>query len=153
MDRNFFERNLNSLSAQRNYLVVLSLLLSIALILACVFLFLKKERIVVVPAVVEKEFWVESNSVSATYLEQFGLFLGQLLLNKSSSSSEVSRNILCRHTTPQYLSLLKQKLVEEEDILRKQNASYVFYLHNIYVNPQKLKVTLKGDRCPCGENA
>lgn len=146
MNSIFYERNLNNLLVQRNFLVGFSLLLAIGLILASSFSFLKKERIVVVPSVIEKEFWVESNMVSPTYLEQFGLFLGQLLLSKSSYSSDLHRTIICRHTEPNYLSILKKKLVEEEEILKKQNASYVFYLHNIFVNPDLLKVTLRGDR-------
>ncbi len=119
MDRLFFERNLNSLLVQRNFLTGLSLLLAVGLILATSFLFLKKERIVVVPSVIEKEFWVDSSTVSATYLEQFGLFLGQLLLTKSSYSADLHRTILCRHTEPNYLSPLKQKLVEEEETSKK----------------------------------
>lgn len=146
MNRLFFEQNLNHLSLQRNFLLGLSALLAIGLILTSSFLFLKTERIIVVPSVIEKEFWVESNAVSATYLEQFGLFLGQLLLSKSSYSADLHRSILCRHTEPAYLSSLKQKLVEEEEVLKKQNASYVFYLHNIFVNPELLTVTLLGER-------
>lgn len=146
MDRIFYERNLNQLLIQRNLLVCLSALLSISLILASSFLFFKKERIIVVPPIVEKEFWVDSNSVSATYLEQFGLFLGQLLLNKSAYSADLNRTILCRHTEVQHLSILKQKLFEEEETLKKQNASYVFYLRNVFVDTETLTATLIGDR-------
>ncbi len=146
MDRIFFERNLNSLLVQRNFLVGLSTLLAIGLTLASSFLFFKTERIVVVPSIIEKEFWVDANAVSATYLEQFGLFLGGLLLNKSPYSADLQRTVLCRHTEPHYLAALKQKLVEEEETLKQQNASYVFYLNNIFVNPELLTATLLGER-------
>jgi conjugal transfer pilus assembly protein TraE len=146
MDRIFFERNLNSLLVQRNFLVGLTTLLAIGLILASSFLFFKTERIIVVPSVIEKEFWVDSNAVSATYLEQFGLFLSGLLLNKSAHSADLHRTVLCRHTEPSYLAILKQRLIEEEETLKKQNASYVFYLNNIFVDPELLTVTLLGDR-------
>lgn len=146
MDRIFFERSLKSLLVQRNFLVGLSSVLGIALILASSFLFFKTERIIVIPSIVEKEFWVDSNSVSATYLEQFGCFLGGLLLNKSAHSADLHRAVLCRHTEPAYLASLKQKLVEEEEILKKQNASYVFYLSNIFVNSEFSTVTLVGER-------
>jgi conjugal transfer pilus assembly protein TraE len=146
MERFFFERNLNSLLVQRNFLVGLSIVLAIGLILTSSFLFLKTERIIVVPSVIEKEFWVDAHSISATYLEQFGLFLGGLLLNKSAHSADLQRTVLCRHTEPQYLAILKQRLVEEEETLKKQNASYVFYLHNLFVNPELLTVTLLGER-------
>lgn len=124
----------------------LSMLLAVGLILVSTLLFFKNERIIVVPSVIEKEFWVDSSSVSATYLEQYGIFLGQMLLNKSPHSADIHRTVLCRHTDPNYLALLKQKLVEEEDILKKQNASYVFFLNNVFVYQDQLKVTLLGDR-------
>jgi conjugal transfer pilus assembly protein TraE len=156
MDRIFFERNLSNLLVQRNFLVGISTLLAIGLILTAAFLFFKTERIIVVPSVIEKEFWIDSHSVSASYLEQFGVFLGGLLLNKSAHSADIQRTVLCRHTEPNYLAVLKQRLVEEavlkqrlveeEDTLKKQNASYVFYLHNVFVNPELLTVTLLGDR-------
>ena len=146
MDRVFFERNLKSLLVQRNFLAGLSFMLTTCLLLASFFLFFKKERIVVVPAVVEKEFWVDADSVSATYLEQYGFFLGQLLLTKSPHSADVQRAVLCRHTEPNFLAALKVKLLEEEETLKKQNASYVFYLNNIHVNPELLAVTLVGER-------
>jgi conjugal transfer pilus assembly protein TraE len=146
MDRAFFEYSLKTLSFQRNFLLILSLLLTIGIILVSSFLFLKTERVVVVPAVVEKEFWVESNAISPTYLEQFGHFLGQLLFSKSSHSADLHRTILCRHTDPSYLYPLKQRLIEEEEILKKQNASYVFYLNNLVTDPRLLTVTLFGDR-------
>lgn len=146
MDRTFFERNLNNLTVQRNFLLGLTSLLAVGIILTSTFLFFKTEKIIIVPAVIEKEFWVDSNTISATYLEQFGLFLGQLLLNKSSYSAPINRAILCRHTEPHYLNLLKQKLFEEEETLKKQNASYVFFLTNIFTNPEQLTVTLLGER-------
>ena len=128
MDRIFFERNLKNLLAQRNFLVGLSTLLAIGLILASSFLFFKTERIIVIPSIIEKEFWVDSNAVSATYLEQYGFFLGQLLLNKSANSADIHRTVLCRHTEPSYLAALKQRLIEEEETLKQQNASYVLFL-------------------------
>jgi len=146
MDRIFFERNLKNLLVQRNFLIGLSLMLVTCLILASSFLFFKKERIVVVPSIIEKEFWVDADSVSATYLEQYGFFLGQLLLTKSPHSADIHRAVLCRHTEPGYLAALKNRLVEEEEILKKQNASYVFYLNNIFVNLELLAVTLVGER-------
>lgn len=146
MKRTFFENNLTTLTLQRNFLIVLSLLLAIGMILALSFLFMKNEKIVVVPAVIEKEFWVDSNSVSASYLEQMGLYLGQLLLTKSAYSADAQRTILCRHAEPSYISRLKQRLIEEEEVLKKQNASCVFYLNNILVNPEQLTATIVGER-------
>ena len=44
------------------------------------------ERVIVVPPSVHKTFWVESDKVSAEYLEQMGYFLIQLALNVTPQS-------------------------------------------------------------------
>lgn len=146
MNRVIFEKNLQSLEFQRNVFLGISILLAIGTIILSSFLFFKRERIIIVPPVIEKEFWVDSQSVSPTYLEQLGLFLGQLLLGKSSQSAASQRSILLRHVDPAYAGALKQRLIEEEEILTKQNASYVFYPVDIKVNPSEMSLTLIGDR-------
>jgi conjugal transfer pilus assembly protein TraE len=146
MNKRFFEKNLSSLLFQRNLLLIIALLLMGGNLLLSSFLFLKNERIVVVPAIVEKEFWVDNNHISATYLEQFGYFLGQLLLNKSAVSAPQNREILFRHTDPSYIGQLKKHLIEEEEILRKQNAAFVFFLSQISVDTQHMIVKLTGEK-------
>jgi conjugal transfer pilus assembly protein TraE len=146
MKREFAEKNSEYLLFQRNIFAALSLLLAVVLVLLSSFLFLKRERIIVTPPVVEKEFWVDSKTISPTYLEQFGYFLSQLLLGKSSYSAPSQRNLLLRHTDPAFVGTLKQKLMEEEEMLQKQNASYIFFPVSIQVNPEKKEVLIEGDR-------
>lgn len=146
MNRAFLEKSSQYLRFQRNIFAALTLLLSGSLILMSCFLFLKRERVIITPAVVEKEFWVDGRSVSPTYLEQFGYFLGQLLLGKSSYSAPSQRILLLRHTDPQFAHTLRQKLIEEEEILKKQNASYTFFPVLVQVNQDRKEVLLEGDR-------
>lgn len=75
-----------------------------------------------------------------------GCFLGQLLLNKSAYSASIQRSVLLRHTDPSYSGALKQKLCEEEEILKKQSTSYVFYPTEVKINIEKLEVIFIGDR-------
>ncbi|WP_068470643.1 type IV conjugative transfer system protein TraE [Candidatus Protochlamydia phocaeensis] len=146
MNQVFLEKNIQFLIFQRNIFAAISMLLSIALILSSVFLFFKSDRIVIVPPVIEKEFWVDSNGVSPTYLEQMGCFLGQQLLTKSAYSAPMQRAILLRHADASYIGILKQKLLEEEELLKKQSTSYVFYPIETKVNPKTLEVILNGER-------
>jgi len=146
MSRLFLEKNLHYLLFQRNILAALAFLLVLALLILSVFLFIKQERVIVVPPVIEKEFWVDAQQVSPTYLEQFGYFLGQLLLSKSPQSAVAQRSVLLRHTAPAYAGMLKQRLIEEEEILKKQSASYVFYPIDIKVNMDQMSLLLTGDR-------
>jgi conjugal transfer pilus assembly protein TraE len=89
---------------------------------------------------------MDGSGVSATYLEQFGVFLGQLLLNKSSQSASEQRNIILRHTEPAFLGLMKQRLIEEEEMLKKQSSSYTFYPIEITIDLKRMEVKLTGDR-------
>ncbi len=146
MNQLFFEKNLKYLLFQRNIFAALSFLLIIVLMILSSFLFLKQERIVIVPPIIEREFWVDAQHVSPTYLEQFGCFLGQLILSKSPQSAESQRSVLLRHTAPDYAGTLKQRLIEEEEILKKQSASYMFYPIDIKANMEQMSLLLTGDR-------
>lgn len=146
MNQLFLEKNFKFLMFQRNVFIALTFVLAIASTVLSSFLFLKHDRIVIVPPVVEKEFWVDANHVSPTYLEQFGYFLGQLLLTKSSQSAAAQRAVLLRHTDPSYAGILRQRLIEEEEVLKKQSTSYVFYPVEIKVHPEEMSLLLTGDR-------
>ena len=146
MNQQQLTKDIKHLRVQRNLLGTVCLLLAFSLAAGSCFLFLKQERTIVVPATVEKSFWVESNAVSATYVEQFGVFLGQLLLNKSHQSSGKQREILLRHSTPSFRSALNMKLIEEEKRLKKQTASYVFYPTEVEVGRSGYSARLIGDR-------
>jgi conjugal transfer pilus assembly protein TraE len=140
------EHTLRSLTVQRNmFLAIMCALLILSLVLALL-LFRKNERIVVLPAVVEKEFWVEGNAVSPSYLEQMGCFVGDLLLTRSPASSDMQLAILMRQTDPSFAPLLRSKLNAELAKLSKDNASYVFFRTKVVVDPDHSNVTLEGDR-------
>ena len=146
MNRDSLKRGLQGLEFQRNIFLAFSVISSFTLLIMSAFIFMKKERVLVVPPVVEKEFWVDAKSVSATYLEQMGLFLSQLILNKSPQSAASQRSTLLRHTDQIFTETLKQRLIEEEEVLTKQNASYVFYPVDIKVNLSEMSLILRGDR-------
>lgn len=146
MNNEYYQKNIRSVEIQRNICLVLTLLSSCTVLLLAFFMFWRGEKVIVVPAVIEKEFWVDSNTFSTTYLEQMGVFLGKLILEKSPSSAQAQRQILLRHTDPAYFGTLTKKLIEEELLLAKQNASYVFFPVDIRVDLKKRSVLLIGDR-------
>jgi conjugal transfer pilus assembly protein TraE len=146
MNANVLEANVRSLYFQRNIFVAFAFILSLALIVLTSFLFLKRERVIITPPIIAQEFWMDGNGVSPTYLEQFGVFLGQLLLNKSSQSASEQRAIILRHTNPSFLGMMKQRLFEEEEMLKKQDSAYTFYPIEIKVDLKRMEVKLTGDR-------
>ena len=147
MNKELFERNQQFLLFQRNIFCALSLILAVSLVVLLFFLFTKRERIVVVPPVVEQTFWVDGKNVSSTYLEQFGYFLSSLLLTKSPETAASQRTILLRHADAAFSGELKNKLIEEETKLKKQNASYVFHPMKIEAKPKEKKIKIYLARC------
>lgn len=145
MNSEIHKHSLRNLIFQRNACLGLTAMLSASLIIVASFLFLKSERIVVIPAV-EKEFWVDAHNISATYLEQFGYFLGELLLSKSSQSAATQKAIVLRHADPSYATQLNKKLSEEALQLEKDRVSYVFYPTGVYTDLRAQEVMLSGDR-------
>ena len=146
MNKNFLTKSAEALLFQRNIFAAVAVTLSISTILMSCFLFSKSERIIVVPPTVEQSFWIKGNNVSPEYLEQMGVFLGQLLLTKSTSSVPVQRSTLLRHSSPSFAQLLGQRLFEEEKTLKKQGGSYMFFLSQVDVSVDDLEVHLQGER-------
>lgn len=146
MNSEFYKENIGLLKFQRNVFLSLCLFLAVTSSILSIFLFQKSDRVVIVPPVVEKSFWIDANQVSATYLEQFGLFLGQLILTKSPQTSKPQRETVMKHTSPEYAGVLNKKLLEEEQMLFTQNASYVFFPVDIIVDYENLQVNLIGER-------
>ena len=59
-----------------------------------------RERVVVVPPSINKTFWVESERVSAEYLEQMAYFLLQLTLNVTPQSIDHQSRVLLQYAAP-----------------------------------------------------
>lgn len=146
MNTAFFNQSIKWLTFQRNIFASLSVILTICVLILSAFLFMKNERVIVLPASVEKEFWVEADKVSPSYLEQQGLFLSQLLFGKSTHSSKTQRETILRHCSPDFYGAMKSKLIQEEEFLKKQNASYSFFPISVSVNPRLLEVLIVGDK-------
>lgn len=146
MNEIIHEHTLRSLTLQRNiFLMFCLLLLCLALILSSL-LFMKSERIIVTPPIIEKEFWVDGVSVSPSYLEQMACFIGDLLLTRSPQSSDFQLSCLLRQTEPAFANMLTHKLSEELTKMKKDNSSYVFFRSQIFLDPQKCSVKLVGER-------
>lgn len=146
MNGEIHKHSLRNMMFQRNASLGLTTLLAASLVIVTSFLFMKSERVIVIPAAVEKEFWVDAHSVSATYLEQFGYFLGELLLSKSSQSSAIQKAIVLRHTDPSFSTQLDKKLFEEAQQLERDRISYVFFPTGVYTNLGSKEVRLSGER-------
>ena len=138
--------NLRTLLYQRNALLGLCCMLAVATTAQSFFLFTKQERVVVVPPYLDKPISFDGRRPSASYLEQYGVFLGDLLLGKSAQTSGWQREIILKNTSPEFSSSLRQKLIEEEQTLKGQSVSYVFFANYVETRPEAMEVFLDGER-------
>lgn len=130
---------------QRNFLVLLSSLLTLSLLFQTVFLFGKKERVVLIPPFLEESFWVENSTVSPAYLEQSALFLAGQLFSKTPQSAARQRNTVLKQSSIAFARVLSQKLLEEEERLLKQNITYMYYFDACEII-KPLELVIRGQR-------
>ena len=136
--------NLHKVMAQRNVFLFFSVLLSITVILLSCLLFVKKERVVVIPTV-GPAFWVEESSVSDTYLEKMGSYLGDLLLTKTPSDVERKNKILLEYVHPSFYQEVKKQLFQEKNNMISANQTFLFRPTHSFIDAHQQTYTLEGE--------
>lgn len=102
------------------------------------------ERTILVPPVVHKTFWVDSDKVSAEYLEQMGYFLLQLVLNVSPQSVDYQSKLLLQYAAPASYGEIKTAMAVVAERLKRDGASTVFSPRSLTTDERELKVAVQG---------
>lgn len=110
-----------------------------------VFCLVGKERVVIVPPIVNRDFWVATDTVSDSYLEQMAEFFAGLLLNVTPNSFATRGEHLLQHVAPNAYPTLKTQLVEQKIELERRAMSTTFHPSSFKVDRKKLLVELKGE--------
>ena len=145
MKQGFKDLKLGNLTFQRNVLAGLASVLLVITLLQTIFLFLKNERIIILPPETKQSFWVEGNKFSPMYLEEQAIFFAHLLLDVSASNILSQGEILLRYTDSSVHEILKTRLFKEEARLKRDNVSMKFDLVECEVYPDQLMLELTGD--------
>lgn len=103
------------------------------------------ERIVVIPPAVHKSFWVESDKVSAEYLEQMGYFLLQLALNVTPQSVDYQSRLLLQYVTAASYGEIKTAMAIVAERIKRDGASTVFSARSLTTDEHALKVAVQGN--------
>ncbi len=137
---------LSSARRATTFLVVLLLGAMVTNLILAVFVFRMAghERIVVVPPVVHKTFWVETERVSPEYLEQMGYFLMQLTLNVTPQSVDHQSKVLLSYADPSAFGELRTALAATAERLKRDGAATVFSAQDITVDERTMKVGVRG---------
>lgn len=125
------------------FLITGSMLVNIVLAVFAVRL-AGRERVVVVPPTIHKTFWVESDRVSAEYLEQMGYFLMQLTLNVTPMSVDHQAKLLLQYAAPASFGELRAALAAAGQRLKRDSASTVFSAQDVSVDERGLRVGVRG---------
>ncbi len=146
MDSFNFKGHLLRITNQRNVFLFISCLLSVAIILLSVLLYKKQERVVIVPTA-GSSFWIEEGQTSSGYLESMGVYLSDLLLNRSPADVEWRNKKVLLHIHHSFYHQAKKHLEEERETLFKhKEASVVFRPSASYVDSKKQTFFIEGER-------
>ncbi len=103
-----------------------------------------KEKIIVVPPVIEREFWVAAGRVSDSYLEQTSEYLIGLILNVTPSNFGARAEHLLAYVEPANYGPIKEKLIRERQEIERRGLSTVFHITAFGTNASALEVEVKG---------
>ena len=137
---------LMNITKQRDFLLPTCAVLAVTQCLTIGFLFFKKERVILIPPIMQQPVWIDGYAVSPTYLEQMGVFLGQTLLSNSVQSLQAMRDMLLRYVHPSVYTEIRQHLIQEEEHLKKQQGSYHFHVSKVSLDMGANSVLLEGQR-------
>lgn len=108
-----FTAQLQTILKQRNMLFPIVVILGVSQILLILLLFWKDDRTIFMPPVLDKPFSIHGSSYSASYYEQMGLFLCNLLLTKTAETAEQQHQLLFKYVDPELLGVFKRDLMDE----------------------------------------
>lgn len=134
------------LSQRNGYLMLAAgaLLLCVCQLILITFLIFH-EKVVIVPPVIEKRFWVSANNASVEYLAEMTSFFASLRLNITADNAVYQRETLLRYVEPAFYNSVKAELVQDEEKIKEQHISMGFYPVNIKVNLKGLSAVIDGD--------
>jgi len=137
----------NKVVTERNRLLVVSGVIGmVAILLALSNVYLiGKERIVIVPPVVSQEFWVASNTVSDSYLEQMSQFFAGLLLNVTPNTFGANAEHLLQNVVPENHAAVKSQLVQQKFEIERRGMTTSFHPASFKIDRKNLCVEIKGE--------
>jgi conjugal transfer pilus assembly protein TraE len=103
-----------------------------------------RERIVLVPPAIHKTFWVESDRVSAEYLQQMAYFLMQLTLNVTPHGVDHQADVLMQYAAPSSYGELRSTMAATAARLKRDGASTLFSPRDLVVDEATQRVGVRG---------
>lgn len=102
------------------------------------------EKVIILPPGITKDVWIKGNSVSEGYLEEWALYLTNLLLNVSSKTIGYQSELALRHVSPDFSGKMQLKFARDAETLQKNNATTTFFPKEITVDEKNMTATVTG---------
>ena len=147
MDLAARERTLASLRREARFFRLLTLGLVVVLGVLSAAIGMKSfepERVVVVPPRVHTSFWVEQETVSPSYYQEWGYYMVMLLLNVTPESVARQNEILLRHVSTRYRAEIRAQLAAAAERLQQEQLSTFFNVTDVRVDPTRSSVAFAG---------
>lgn len=109
---------------------------------------MRSDKIVLVPALLssstQDQLWIKGNQVSSGYLEEWSLYLTNLLLNVSEKTLPYQAELALKHISPAMSAKMQSKFKKDLNALSQNNAATTFFPKEIKVSEQDMCVVVKG---------
>ena len=136
---------LGDLLHKRYLFLVFAFFLLVINLTQTIFILFKEDRVIAMPPDLKQEVWLAKNRVSASYLEEWGLYFAHLLLDNSPANIAFKRDIILRQAVEHAYGPLKRQLMEDEIRIKKENVVTSFQANGVKVDPNKMSVEITGD--------
>lgn len=105
-----------------------------------------REKVVILPPVVDERIVISGNDVNEAYIRLFARYSTSLFLNYSPATFSSQAGDLLKLAAPDFFQSLHKQLLGLQDTIKQLQVSSVFYPQRITVNLDKKEVTVQGMR-------
>ncbi|MEA3428012.1 MAG: TraE/TraK family type IV conjugative transfer system protein [Thermodesulfobacteriota bacterium] len=105
-----------------------------------------REKVVILPPVVDERIVISGNEVNEAYIRLFARYSTSLFLNYSPATFSSQAGDLLKLAAPDFFQSLHKQLLSLKDTIRQLQVSSVFYPERITINFDKKEVTVQGMR-------
>ena len=125
---------------------VLVLLAAVLILSACVVTAMNKERVILVPPVINSKVMITGDQASDNYLREFTRYIVNLALTYNSANARSQFSELLAVYDPAGFPNARNELYELADKIENTRASSAFHIQSMTNNPEKNQVEVLGSK-------
>jgi type IV conjugative transfer system protein TraE len=148
MNKASFDSKIMLLEQQKRRANLAVLILSGLVLLLTLTLLLmagKRERVVIIPGALSEEVWLETTSVSPSYIRQVGDYFLKLAMTVTPDTAESQYAFILKNAYPSYYGSLKTEFIKKVEQIKRKSVSTVFNPREYQVDARDLSVIITGD--------